>query len=696
MLKLRKILLCNYLYYSVFLIVILISLIRLSLPKTTTYTEKSKNFQGIITKLSKKGDKLTINIKNKETIIAHTYKKEIQDLSLKLGDTVSITGTFKKPSINTTAYLFNYQNYLKRKNIHYLVEIDSLKIKKFNHSFYYSLKQRLYDYLKTNPYLMTFIIGDKSTLSQIVKRSYQENGISHLFAISGMHISLLASIINNLLNRLKYSEKLIFNVTTMILLFYLFTVGFSPSILRGVLFYILFSINKIYYFFIKPQNLFLLILSLSLLINPDYIYDIGFQYSYLISFSLISSSASISSSNSLLNLLKASIISFIASLPITLYNFYQINLMSILYNLFFVPLITTIIFPLSLLTSLLRVLTPLLAITTSLMEEISLILAKINFGKLIFKRAPTIIYVIYFLIIIMYLISKKRKLLMILLFLILIHYVLPIFDNTNYLKMLDIGQGDSILIHSHDKNILVDTGGASSHTNDNDGVLFYNIIYPTLKSLGIKKLDYLILTHGDKDHLGEAKTLIETIPVKRIVLNNNELNFYEKQLLSKKTIIAKKDLSFKVNDLKFIQLNDNLKDENDSSQIYLLIYNKIKILLTGDATIKSENFLLDNYDLGTIDILKVGHHGSKTSTSERLLKTLKPQIALISSGKDNKFNHPHSEVIERLNANNIKIYNTQKLGTITVYFNNKHLKITTQIKKCKKLSKNLDNLPKFR
>ena len=96
MLKLRKILLCNYLYYSVFLIVILISLIRLSLPKTTTYTEKSKNFQGIITKLSKKGDKLTINIKNKETIIAHTYKKEIQDLSLKLGDTVSITGTFKK------------------------------------------------------------------------------------------------------------------------------------------------------------------------------------------------------------------------------------------------------------------------------------------------------------------------------------------------------------------------------------------------------------------------------------------------------------------------------------------------------------------------------------------------------------------------------------------------------------------------
>lgn len=660
-----------------FLIAVLISLLRLSLPKTTAYTEKSRSFQGIITKLSIKDEKLTINIKNKETIIAHTYKKEIQNLNLKLGDTILITGTFKKPSKNTTAYLFNYQNYLKRKNIHYLVEIDSLKIKKINHSFYYSLKQRLNDYLKTNPYLMTFILGDKSTLSQIVTRSYQENGISHLFAISGMHISLLASIINNLLSRLKYSERLIFNVTTMILLLYLFIVGFSPSILRGVLFYILFSINKIYYFFIKPQNLFLLILSLSLLISPYYIYDIGFQYSYLISFSLISSSASISSKNSLLNLLKVSIISFISSLPITLYNFYQINLMSFIYNLFFVPLITTIIFPLSLLTSLLRFLTPLLVITTSLMEEISLILAKINFGKLIFKRVPTIIYIIYFLIVIMYLISKQRKFLVILLILVTTHYVLPLFDNTNYLKMLDIGQGDSILIHSHDKNILVDTGGASSYANDNDGVLFYNIIYPTLKSLGIKKLDYLILTHGDKDHLGEAKSLVENFKVENIIINSGKINYLEKELIKNRKDVMQgyEGLKISCGDFELIQLNEEYQDENASSQIFYVTSVNISILLTGDASTESELNLIKKYDLPEIDILKVGHHGSKTSSSKEFINTIKPKYSLISCGKDNKFGHPNKEVLDNLKDS--KIYRTDIDGSITFKIKKDKLDIET-------------------
>ena len=172
--------------------------------------------------------------------------------------------------------------------------------------------------------------------------------------------------------------------------------------------------------------------------------------------------------------------------------------------------------------------------------------------------------------------------------------------------------------------------------------------------------------HGDKDHLGEANTIIENIPVNKIIINSNKINYYEKSLIKENTIIGKQNLSFKVNDLIFTQLNENLDDENDSSQIYLLNYNNLKILLTGDASIKSEEKLLENYELGHIDILKVGHHGSKTSTSEKLLETLKPKVALISSGRENKFNHPHQEIIKRLKKYNLKIYNTQDSGTVTV------------------------------
>jgi competence protein ComEC len=241
--------------------------------------------------------------------------------------------------------------------------------------------------------------------------------------------------------------------------------------------------------------------------------------------------------------------------------------------------------------------------------------------------------------------------------------------------MIDVGQGDSILLHVRSKNILIDTGGSSAYSNDSSGEIFYNTIQPILKSSGIKKLNYLILTHGDKDHLGEAETLINNYKVDRIIINSNNINYYEKKLICNKTIIGEEGLTIKFNKFTMIQLNEDLDDENDSSQIYLVKYNNIKLLLTGDASIKSEKNLLSKYDLGKINILKIGHHGSRTSTSELLLKEVMPDIALISSGRDNKFNHPHQEVLDLLNKYNIKIYNTQDDGTITINLNN--LKVST-------------------
>ena len=182
----------------------------------------------------------------------------------------------------------------------------------------------MYKRLNHNKYLYTFIVGDKFYLSQEIKNTYQENGISHLFAISGMHITLLSNIIIKVLSILKVKENRRYLITTIILIFYLLIVGISPSILRGVLFFIVFKYNSLYYFYIKPTNLFILVLCISLLINPKYIFEVSFQYSYLISFTLIYMSEFLTSKNYFISLLKTSIISSIVSLPITLYNFYSI------------------------------------------------------------------------------------------------------------------------------------------------------------------------------------------------------------------------------------------------------------------------------------------------------------------------------------------------------------------------------------
>ena len=669
MLRLRKILLLDYLYLSITLIVLLITIMRLSIPLKSNYNEKSTSFIGIVTKVIIKNEKVTIYVKNKETVIATYYDSKC---NLKLGDKVKVLGSFKTPSTNTTEYLFDYRKYLKVRRIFYLIEVDSIKVIKSNRNIYYYLKQKIIDRLDYNSYLFTFILGDKSYLESNIKRSYQSNGISHLFSISGMHTALLISIINKLLKRFKLSEKNMFLSTTFILIIYLFLVGLSPSILRAVLFYIIFSLNTINYFYIKPTNLFFIVLNISLLVNPYYIYDIGYLYSYSISFALIKTLNNIQSNNYFKTLFKTSILSLLISLPITLYNFYEINILSIIYNLIFIPLVSLIIFPLSLIVVIIKPLLPIYNCLVNILELLSLSLSKITIGKLIFKRLPIYIYIIYFIILIVYLYKPKKLIISIFFILLSIHYFIPYFDS-NYLKIVDVGQGDSSLIHYNKKNILIDTGGITSYYRNTDGLVFNNTLSPLFKSSGIKRINYLILTHGDYDHVGEAINIVKNFKVDKVIFNCGEYNYLEKELikvLNKKRInyyTCINELKLDDNKLYFLQTKD-FNDENDNSNVIYMELNSYKFLFMGDASVTTEKEILKDYDLPKIDVLKVGHHGSKTSSSEEFIDTIDPKYSIISVGKDNKFGHPNKEVLENLKES--KIYRTDKKGTITFRLGN--------------------------
>ena len=675
MLRLRKILLSDYLYLSIVIFTLLVTIYRLCIPLESNYNESDTTFTGIIEKIIIKDDKVTIYIKNKETIIGTYYLNRLNYSNLKLGDKVRINGLFKLPTSNTTEYLFNYQKYLKRRKIFYLVEISSLKKIKNNNKLYYYLKQKLINRLNYNAYLYTFILGDKTYLDSSVKRSYQSNGISHLFAISGMHITLLVSIINKLLKRLKINEFNLFLITSTVLIIYLLLVGLSPSILRAVLFYIIFSINTIKYFYIKPTNLFLIVMSISLLINPNYIYDIGYLYSYSISFVLIKMSNLLKDNNYIKTIFKTSIISLLVSIPITLYNFYEINILSIFYNLLFVPLVSLIIFPMSLLVVIIKPLLPMYNLLILGLEELSLFFSKISFGKLIFKRLPIYIYVIYFSLVIVYLYKPKKVFIYLYFCLLLIHYIIPYFDYSDYMMALDVGQGDSILIHSNNKSILIDTGGTY-----NEGVIFYNTIGPTLKSKGIKKLDCLILSHGDYDHIGEASILIENYRVEKVVFNCGSYNYLEKgliKLLKKNNIkyyTCIKELNINGTKLYFLQTKE-YSNENDNSNVVYTELNGYKFMFMGDASNITEKEIMNKYNLQDIDVLKVGHHGSNTSSSRDFINKMNPKYSIISVGKKNRYGHPNKEVLDVLK--NSKIYRTDEYGSIMFKIKNNKLQIET-------------------
>ena len=665
--SLRKILLCNYIYILILFIVIVFSIPRLFINKTF-YKEGLIKEEFIIKKITISDLKINLILKNKETVIGTYYfktKKEQKyfEKNYKLGDKILISGELYLPKENTSKYLFNYKKYLSTKNIYHQLKINSYKKISNNKNIFYFIKQKILRHFNNNPYLNILLIGDNSYVSKEITKSYQNNGLSHLFSISGMHVALIANIISKLLTKLNENKKAL--IISIFLLLYLQIVGFQAAVIRGVVFYILIQINKVFNLNIKLINLFILTLSITILINPKFIYDLGFQYSFSISFVLIYLSNIL---NGKYSLLKVSIISFLVSLPISLYNFHELNFFSIFLNLFFVPLIVNIIFPVTVLTSVFTFLIPIYNILTSIMEKLSLLTSKISILKFTFTHLPIYFYIIYIIIIILIIINLKRKKyypIYLLILILFIHYNIPSFTNISYITMIDVGQGDSILIHSNKESILIDTGGkVSSNTS-----IAENTIIPILKSLGIKRIKYLILTHGDYDHMGESLNLIENFKVKTVIFNVGNYNYLEQELIKK---LNKKKIPYyqnveelSLNKNKLYFLNTKLYDnENDNSSVIYTNINNNKILLMGDAGVGVEEELIKKYNLKNIDILKVGHHGSKTSSSIDFINYINPKISLISVGEDNKFNHPNQEVLEVLK--NTKIYRTDKEGTITI------------------------------
>lgn len=680
MLKLRKILLCNHLYYVILFLAIIYTVISINIKHEFKLNLNSKILVGRVESITLNGNKLSLIVKNKEKVRATYYLTNKDETRLikkiHLGDKVKLEGEFSLPIKKKDKYSFDYERYLKTKKIYCLFETKKLSVMSSSKNIFLYIKEFVINRCK-DKYLKVFILGDKSTLDSNVIKTYQDLGISHLFAISGMHVSLLSTMLLKLLEKLKIKEDNRLKIVSCILIFYLFLTSFSVSILRAVLFFICFSLNKIYYTYIESKNIFIFVVAISLFINPFYIYDVAFIYSYSISFSLIVMANFINGFKSYFkSLLVTSIISFLVGIPTSLYFFNQLNFLSIIYNLFYVPFISYIVFPLALISFLIPQVLKIFELSTSVLEFTTRILSKISFSKLIFCSCNIFIYFAYIILIIFLLKEfrfKRGKKLIILALLLIFHYFIPTFFDKNYLMMIDVGQGDSILIHSRRKSMLIDTGGIESYQNksfksSNDSKVVMNTTIPLLKKLGISKIDYLILTHGDFDHAGEAINLTRNFNVDRIYLNQGSFNSLEKKIIGshKKTYkISEGDL-IKLGNISLIELNKSFDDENDSSTILLMYYKNLKILLTGDASVKSEKYILDTYDLGHVDILKLGHHGSKTSTGEDLLKEIRPSLGLISCGKDNKFNHPHKVTTEKLKRYKVKYLRTDIEGSIKI------------------------------
>lgn len=448
--KLKIILQSKKIMFKVAIITLLITIIRINLAPNIIYHDGYQQITGRVIRKEITKEKLIITVKARENVEGTFYFKTKP--RVKLGDKVTLEGNLFEPMSPGTKNIFNYKDYLKTQNIFHLMKIEKLTIKEKSINPYYLVKEII---SQKNPYIKALILGDKSGIKEEVLESYQLNGISHLFAISGMHIHILSSIILLVLKKFNFKEKTQYKILTTSLLFYLLLVGITPSVIRGVLFFLLFFQNRLY-LNLSKETIILITIIITLLISPYALVSAAFWYSFTISIGLIYFSDKKTSYWK--GLLKTSILSFLLSIPISLYYFYQINLLSILYNLFYIPLMTVIFFPLTLITLLIPFLEPIYQIFINIFEKTSLYLSNIKIFVLIFSKVSLIIYLSYLVLIFLILKKQTTKFKAIFFFLLLIHYFYPLLIK-DFIKIIDVGQGDSILLYSKGKSALVDTGG---------------------------------------------------------------------------------------------------------------------------------------------------------------------------------------------------------------------------------------------
>ena len=671
--KLKIILQSNKFYFLVIIFLLLFILLTTKIIKyQSVYEDDQSIITGKVSKVSFKDGKISFTIKAKEKIQATYYLKENEEIKINENDYISIEGNISTPRKNTIKNTFNYQMYLYNNHIYKTISVKKINYIQKSNNVFVILKNKIVKRACVSKYLCLFITGDKSLLESDIYNSFKNLGIAHLIAISGMHISIFVSILRFLLKYVKQSIENI--IIILFLFFYAFIVGFTPSVMRVVICFIFDFINKKYNLNINKIKILMLSSFLIIILNPFIIYNLGFIYSYLTSMGIVLSHK-FHSKKYWKNIIIITFFATLFTLPVNINLNYEINLLSLLTNFMMVPLISFLIYPFSLLTFLFHFLLPIFNFVTNIMEKLIIITGKVSFFTIIIpKLNPIFIIVYYFLIIIFIYYGYKRFLFFIVCFLLFNKGIYHL-DSSYQIHFFDVGQGDSMaIIYPYKKKlVLIDTGGNQNFQISDNIILFF-------KSIGIASISQMIITHGDADHCGEAINLVNNFKVEKVIFNCGNSNDLEQKLirvLNKKKIpyfSCIKELNLNDNKLYFLQTK-KYDNENDNSNVIYTELNGYKFMFMGDASIIAEKEILSKYNLPDIDILKVGHHGSKTSSSKKFINEINPRYSIISVGKNNRYGHPNKEVLDVLK--NSKVYRTDQDGSIMFMIKNNKLRIET-------------------
>ena len=695
--------------------------------KYKKYDNKNISIEGtIISDIEEKEYNYTFTIRTKDDYFLVNLKKNKEEISLEYGDKLQISGEYQEPNKARNYKGFDYKNYLKINKIYGIIRVDLYtniiikhqknlsNFKLLIHKIREKLKQNIQELLTKETYALGIgiLIGDNSRINEKIVEDFKNSNLSHMLAVSGAHINYVVLTVSILCTKKRAGIKAQRVVTIMMMLFFMELTQMTSSVVRAGISCIIYMLASLLYRKADVINAMAISTLLILLNNPFKLFDIGFQLSYAgtLGIILFCKLINIPLKNKLLKYLKDSIIISISAnifiIPIMMYQFNTISLTFILSNLLAGPLlgISIILEIIVLLISFMSI--DIAAIPAKVLNILLILIinianwfSNIEISKIYVITPPIISIVAYYLICAAIILKKKnRKIIVIIMLTVLIINLFPTPKKLR-INFIDVGQGDSTLIRTEtNKVILIDSGGSTASSSFDVG---NKVLLPYLLDRRIKKIDFIIVSHFDADHCQAFETVIDNINVRKVVvckqsmITQEYLNIINKcKKKNIKIIVVERGDKLKIDkrtEFEILHPGERFLDDGKGGlnanaivckMNYKLNNGKIfSILFTGDIEVEAEKELEQVYGKKLkADILKIAHHGSKTSSREEFIKLVSPKIALIGVGENNKFGHPADITLERLEKENVKVYRTDQMGEVSITINkNGEIKVKTQI-----------------
>lgn len=668
----------------------------------TSYTIKVKRLNGTS---ACQNTKILLKVKKDNNTKEYSY-----------GNEIAFKGEWKEPSRARNEGGFDYKQYLKTKKIYGMVETQSsaITIRKENaingilklaNVVQHKIKNKANELLEEEQasVLVALLIGNKEGLEEEVQEAFRMSNLSHMLAVSGAHVSYVMLGIGFIIANSKISKKVGKIITIVLLVFFLLITGQTPSVTRACIMSIYFIIASLCHKRVSVLSSISISFLTILLLNPYAIWDVGLQLSYGGTIGIIAlykifckqweNEKNGKIKNKIVEMLFLTLSANLILIPVIAYHYHTLSLTFPISNLLASPIMGILViagFITIFFSFFCNPIANLLAYPLSILLQVFLQIANMT-SKLPFSQinvaVPNILCILlYYLILCLFLYYQKekhkenktrvekkvleqiqkitiKKIVVILVVAMILVFLYQNIPKSCQFHFIDVGQGDSMLVTTPTgKTMLIDGGGQRDTKSFDVGK---NTLLPYLLKKRITKIDFVLISHFDSDHVNGLLTIMKEIKVKCVIIGKQfeSCDNYEafiKIVKDKKIkvhvveagqrIKIEKNLYF---DILWPSSEEVISENsiNNNSLVCKLSYQKFSILFTGDIEQIAEKAILEKYKGTNVlqsTILKVAHHGSKSSSTEEFLKAIKPKIALIGVGKNNTFGHPNAGVLERI------------------------------------------------